>query len=43
MTATSLGYAEAIFSSDLAAHAAVLQEVLGPFPVGEPSEFTEVQ
>jgi hypothetical protein len=43
MTATSLGYAEAIFSSDLAAHAAVLQEVLGPFPVGEPGEFTEVQ
>jgi hypothetical protein len=43
MTATSLGYAEAVFSSNLAQHAAVLQEVLGPFPVGEASEFTETQ
>ena len=31
MTATSLGYAEAVFQSDVAAHALVLVESFGPF------------
>ncbi len=34
MTATSLGYAEAIFDGDILAHARVLGDVLGPFTVG---------
>jgi hypothetical protein len=34
MTATSLGYAEAVFRGDVAAHARVVIEHLGPFEVG---------
>jgi len=34
MTATSLGYAEAVFNGDVAAHARVVIEHLGPFTVG---------
>jgi hypothetical protein len=34
MTATSLGYAEAVFAGDVAAHAQVAIEHLGPFTVG---------
>ncbi len=34
MTATSLGYASALFEGDVARHASVLHELLGPFLVG---------
>jgi hypothetical protein len=34
MTATSLGYAEAVFQGDVAAHARVVIEHLGPFAIG---------
>jgi hypothetical protein len=34
MTATSLGYAEAVFGGDVAAHARIAIEHLGPFTVG---------
>ncbi|MBX2796654.1 MAG: hypothetical protein KTR31_03260 [Myxococcales bacterium] len=36
MTATSLGYAEALFTGDVVRHASVLQGALGPFRVGRP-------
>ncbi|MEQ1507692.1 MAG: hypothetical protein ABMB14_36015 [Myxococcota bacterium] len=38
MTATSLGYAEAVFETDLAAQVQVLRDTLGPFAVGGASE-----
>lgn len=34
MTATSLGYAEALIEGDVAGHAAALQQEIGPFTVG---------
>ncbi|HHO54593.1 MAG TPA: hypothetical protein ENK18_27890 [Deltaproteobacteria bacterium] len=34
MTATSLGYAQALFDGDVTAHAAALHQELGPFTVG---------
>lgn len=34
MTATSLGYAEAVFDSNVSLHAQTLQDVLGPFSIG---------
>lgn len=40
MTATSLGYAEAIFSSDVASHARALHEALGPFRMTAPGAFS---
>ncbi|MEZ4238943.1 MAG: hypothetical protein R3F59_22885 [Myxococcota bacterium] len=39
MTATSLGYAEAVFEGNLWQHASVLHDVLGPFLVGRPEDF----
>jgi hypothetical protein len=39
MTATSLGYADAIFAGDVARHVQVLNEVLGPFHVGAEERF----
>lgn len=40
MTATSLGYAEAVFGPDLWRHALVLHDVLGPFSIGAEERFT---
>jgi hypothetical protein len=37
MTATSLGYAEAVFDGDVALHARVLAEKLGPFRPSVPA------
>lgn len=34
MTASSLGYAEAVFNSNVALHAETLHDVLGPFSIG---------
>lgn len=42
MTATSLGYAEAVFNGNLPQHAQTLHDVLGPFPVGREGRFTPV-
>lgn len=39
MQATSMGYADAIFSGDLPGHARAVHDVLGPFRVGDPAGF----
>ncbi len=41
MNATSMGYADALFQSELPPHARALHDVLGPFAVGDPAVFGE--
>jgi hypothetical protein len=39
MTASSMGYADAVFQGDLAGHARALHDALGPLAVGDPTGF----
>ncbi|MFT5454096.1 MAG: hypothetical protein ACI9K2_000572 [Myxococcota bacterium] len=41
MTATSLGYVEALLGGDLSTHAAALHDLLGPLPVTQERRFTK--